>query len=300
MTLRPRIVCEPEGFPSKFRCKLLQYGHRLRQPLLAQSVEQLINSFRRIAQRRTLVADTAQRRRLVEIEEVGDEVVGVLRLDSVWIERPVWKVLEVERHYDVGTTLRIFFVAARTQPGAPGFVPPAERITVFDNDGTLWAEQPMYFQALFAMDRVRAIAPQHPEWKEKQPFKGVLEDDIKAVAAAGEHGLIEMVMATHAGMTTEEFERTVSDWITTAKHPKSGKLCTEMVYQPMLELLAYLRGNGFKTFIVSGGGIEFMRPLGRTRLRHPSRTGHRQQHQNEVCPARWQPRAHAPARSQLL
>ncbi|MBJ7392940.1 MAG: haloacid dehalogenase-like hydrolase [Chthoniobacterales bacterium] len=136
----------------------------------------------------------------------------------------------------------------------------AERIATFDNDGCLWAEQPMYFQLFFALDRIKALAPQHPEWKEKEPFAALLKGDVKAALAGGEHALAEIVMATHAGLTTEEFEKVVTDWITNAKHPKTGKLYTEMVYQPMLELLAYLRANGFKTFIVSGGGIEFMRP----------------------------------------
>jgi phosphoserine phosphatase len=131
---------------------------------------------------------------------------------------------------------------------------------VFDNDGTLWAEQPMYFQAFFIFDRVRALAPRHPEWTTKEPFASVLKGDVKAALAGGEHALLELAMATHAGMTTEEFDRIVSDWIRTARHPKTGRLYTEMVYQPMLELLVYLRANGFKTFIVSGGGIEFMRP----------------------------------------
>jgi phosphoserine phosphatase len=151
------------------------------------------------------------------------------------------------------------FVAKVTRAG-DNFVPPAERIAVFDNDGTLWAEQPMYFQAFFIFERIKALAPQHPEWKDKEPFASVLRGDVKAALAGGEHALLEMAMATHAGMTTEEFDKIVRDWISTAKHPKTGKLYTEMVYQPMLELLAYLRANGFKTFIVSGGGIEFMRP----------------------------------------
>jgi phosphoglycolate phosphatase-like HAD superfamily hydrolase len=151
------------------------------------------------------------------------------------------------------------FVTKVTTAGSD-FVPPEERIAVFDNDGTLWAEQPMYFQAFFVFDRIKALAPQHPEWKDKEPFASVLRGDMKAALAGGEHGLLEMVMATHAGMTTGEFEKSVSHWLVTAKHPTTGKLYTEMVYQPMLELLAYLRANGFKTFIVSGGGIEFMRP----------------------------------------
>ena len=152
------------------------------------------------------------------------------------------------------------FVEQTTTSGSPGFVPVAERIAVFDNDGTLWSEQPMYFQAFFIFDRIRQLAPQHPEWKTKEPFASVLKGDTKTALAGGEHALLEMAMATHAGTTTEEFEQIVSEWIATAKHPTTGKLFTEMIYQPMLELLDYLRANGFKTYIVSGGGIEFMRP----------------------------------------
>ena len=152
------------------------------------------------------------------------------------------------------------FVDRVTNESGPDFVPPAERIATFDNDGTLWAEQPAYFQLFFAIDRVKAMAGEHPEWKNEQPFKAVLEDDMEALAASGEHGLLELVMATHAGMTTDEFQGVVQEWLATAKHPKTGVAYTEMVYQPMLELLDYLRANGFKTFIVSGGGIEFMRP----------------------------------------
>ena len=154
----------------------------------------------------------------------------------------------------------IRFVEEVTTAGGPGFVQPAERIAVFDNDGTLWSEQPMYFQLAFALDRVKVLAPQHPEWKEKQPFKAVLEGDMKTVLAGGEHALVELIMATHAGNTTEKFAQTVKDWLDTARHPKTGRPYTDMVFQPMLELLAYLRANGFKTYIVSGGGIEFMRP----------------------------------------
>jgi len=154
----------------------------------------------------------------------------------------------------------VAFVDKVTRQGSADFVPPSERIAVFDNDGTLWAEQPMYFQAFFIFDRIKALAPKHPEWKTKEPFASVLRGDVKGALKGGEHALIEMVMATHAGMTTAEFEQIVSDWIATARHPKSGRRFTEMVYQPMLEMLAYLRANGFKTFIVSGGGIEFMRP----------------------------------------
>ena len=152
------------------------------------------------------------------------------------------------------------FVAKTTKQGSSDFVPPPERIAVFDNDGTLWCEQPIYFQFAFAIDRVKALAPQHPDWKEKEPFKSLLAGDMKGFAATGEKGVLELIMATHTGMTTDEFSKIVDDWITTAKHPKTGKLYTEMVYQPMLELLAYLRASGFKTYIVSGGGVEFMRP----------------------------------------
>ena len=154
----------------------------------------------------------------------------------------------------------VTFVERVIDEDSPDFVPPAERIATFDNDGTLWSEQPAYFQLLFAMDRVKALAPQHPEWRTKEPFAEVLKGDLKGVAAAGKKGAMEMLAATHVGMTVEEFEKTVTEWITTARHPTTGKLYTEMVYQPMLELLDYLRANGFKTFIVSGGGIEFMRP----------------------------------------
>jgi phosphoglycolate phosphatase-like HAD superfamily hydrolase len=152
------------------------------------------------------------------------------------------------------------FVTRVTQEGAPDFVPMSERIATFDNDGTLWAEQPVYVQLAFALDRVKALASQHPEWKQQQPFKGVLDGDMKAVAASGEKGLLDIMAATHASTTTEEFESIVRDWIATARHPATKRLYTEMVYQPMLEVLAYLRSKGFKTFIVSGGGVEFMRP----------------------------------------
>ena len=154
----------------------------------------------------------------------------------------------------------IAFVAQVTKAGSPGFVPPEERIAVFDNDGTLWAEQPIYFQLFFALDRVKALAPQHPEWKDREPFASLLKGDVKAALAGGEHAILEIVMATHAGDTTEEFETVVKDWIATARHPTTKRPYTDMVYQPMLEVLAYLRAHGFKTFIVSAGGVEFMRP----------------------------------------
>lgn len=152
------------------------------------------------------------------------------------------------------------FVARVTMEDSPDFVPVAERIATFDNDGTLWAEQPMYFQLLFALDRLKALAPQHPEWKSKEPFASLLKGDMRNVLAGGERALAEIIMVTHAGMTTAEFEQMVKSWIATAKHPRFKRPYTECVYQPMLELLAYLRVKGFKTFIVSGGGIEFMRP----------------------------------------
>jgi len=152
------------------------------------------------------------------------------------------------------------FVARVTTQGSPDFVPPAERIATFDNDGTLWCEQPVYFQLAFAFDRIKAMAPQHPEWKTTQPFKALLDKDMEALAANGEQGLLQIMAATHAGMTTAEFSKAVLDWTGSARHPRFNRPYTELVYQPMLELLGYLRANGFKTFIVSGGGVEFMRP----------------------------------------
>jgi phosphoserine phosphatase len=148
-----------------------------------------------------------------------------------------------------------------TTPGTTHFVPPEERIATFDNDGTLWTEHPMYTQLAFALERVKALSPKHPEWKGKQPFKAVLENDLKALGAAGEKGLVELVMATHAGMSTDAFAKIATDWLAEARHPRFKRPYTELAYQPMLELLAYLRANGFKTFIVSGGGVEFMRPM---------------------------------------
>ncbi len=151
------------------------------------------------------------------------------------------------------------FVRAVTTEGTSSFVMPAERIAVFDNDGCLWSEQPTYFQLLFAIDRVKQLAPQHPEWSTTEPFKAALTGDMHALAESGIKGLLELVMATHAGVTTDEFEDIVRDWITTARHPVTGRPYTAMVFQPMLELLDFLRAKGFKTFIVSGGGIEFIR-----------------------------------------
>jgi phosphoserine phosphatase len=152
------------------------------------------------------------------------------------------------------------FVQDTTRKVSPDFVPVSERVAVFDNDGTLWSEQPMYFQAFFIFDRIKALAPEHPEWKTKEPFASVLRGDMKSALAGGEHALMEMAMATHAGTTTEQFDAIVREWAASAKHPKTGRLYTEMVYQPMLEVLRYLRANGYRTYIVSGGGIEFMRP----------------------------------------
>ncbi len=160
-----------------------------------------------------------------------------------------------------GTTKQaiIDFVTNTTKEGV-GFIPMADRIACFDNDGTLWSEQPMYFQFAFALDQVKVMAPQHPEWKNKQPFKALLEGDLKTALAGGEKALLEIVMTAHSGMTTEEFDKTVTDWMATATHPKTGKHYNEMIFQPMVELLIYLRTNGYKTFIVSGGGVDFMRP----------------------------------------
>ena len=154
----------------------------------------------------------------------------------------------------------VAFVAKVTREGTAGYVPPAERIAVFDNDGTLWSEQPVYVQLAFALDRVKALAPRHPEWQTQEPFASLLKGDVAGAFAGGEKAVAQIVMATHAGTTTEEFATIVKDWLATARHPVTGRPYTGMVYQPMLELLGYLRANGFRTFIVSGGGIEFMRP----------------------------------------
>jgi len=152
------------------------------------------------------------------------------------------------------------FVTAVTTEGGPNYVAPADRVATFDNDGTLWSEQPYYFQLAFALDRIKALAPDHPEWQDTEPFKSVLAGDLKGVAASGKKGLAQIIAASHTGMTTDEFAQIVSDWISSATHPQTGKPYTEMIYQPMLELLDYLRANDFEVYIVSGGGIEFMRP----------------------------------------
>jgi phosphoserine phosphatase len=166
---------------------------------------------------------------------------------------PSWKAGPVK-------TQVVDFVRRVTTAGSADFVAPGERIATFDNDGTLWAEQPMYVQLAFALDRVKALAPQHPEWKDTQPFKAVLEGDLHQVAASGERGAVQLLVATHAGMTTDQFATIVRDWFVHARHPRFQRPYTEMVYQPMLEVLAYLRAHGFKSYIVSGGGVEFMRP----------------------------------------
>lgn len=154
----------------------------------------------------------------------------------------------------------INFVNQTTKEGSPAFIPVAERIACFDNDGTLWSEQPVYFQFFFAIEQIKTMAPQHPEWKDKQPFKAILEGDMKTVMGGGEKTLLQILKVSHTGMTTEAFSESVKNWIKTAKHPKTGKLFKDMVFQPMLELLAYLRAHEYKTFIVSGGGMDFMRP----------------------------------------
>lgn len=153
------------------------------------------------------------------------------------------------------------FVKATTTEGGEGYVAPQDRIAVFDNDGTLWTEQPFYTQLGFTLDRVKTLAPQHPEWKTKEPFASILSGDLKGIAKAGEKGIVELGMATHAGMTTDQFNKIVTDWFAQAKHPKTGKPYTEMTCLPMRELLDFLRSNGFTTYIVSGGGVEFMRPV---------------------------------------
>jgi len=154
----------------------------------------------------------------------------------------------------------IDFVTKTTNEGGADFVPVADRIACFDNDGTLWSEQPLYFQFFFAIEQIKAMAPQHPEWKDNQPFKAILEGDMKTVMGGGEKALLQILKVSHADMTTEAFSASVKNWIKTAKHPKTGKLYKDMVYQPMLELLAYLRAHEYKTFIVSGGGMDFIRP----------------------------------------
>ena len=202
-----------------------------------------------------------QRRKLIDpVTNIKCIVMGIL-IVCLTATPAVWAADPLPSWNDTAPKQSIIaFVQQVTKEGSTDYISTAERIAVFDNDGTLWAEQPMYFQLFFALDRVKALAPQHPEWKTREPFASLLKGDVKSALAGGEHAILEIVMATHAGMTTVEFETIVKDWLTTARHPKTKQPYTEMVYQPMLELLAYLRANGFKTFIVSGGGIEFMRP----------------------------------------
>lgn len=174
---------------------------------------------------------------------------------------PAWAFADLPSWNEGPTKSAIIdFIARVTREGGPDYVPPAERIAVFDNDGTLWSEQPMYVQLAFGLDRIKAQSARHPEWKTTQPFKAALEGDAKTLAQGGAKSLAELIMASHAGMTSDEFDTIVRDWLRTARHPRYNRPYTELVYQPMLELLAYLRLHGFKTYIVSGGGIDFMRP----------------------------------------
>jgi hypothetical protein len=195
------------------------------------------------------------------MKKIGNGIlIGILAATLVCVATSVRAELLPSWNDTAPKKALVAFVEKVTRSGSPDFVLPAERIAVFDNDGTLWAEQPMYFQMIFALDRVKALAPQHPEWKDKEPFASLLKGDLKSALEGGERAILEIVMATHADMTTTEFEQIVKDWIAKARHPQTKRLYTEMVYQPMLEVLAYLRANGFKPFIVSGGGIEFIRP----------------------------------------
>jgi hypothetical protein len=195
---------------------------------------------------------TKMQRNIVKIITLA-LVLAVAPMAAAAADLPSWNEGEAKQSI-------VDFVQRVTTSGSADYVPVPERIVVFDNDGTLWIEQPMYVQLAFVLDRVKVLAPAHPEWKNMQPFKAALEGDLKTIASGGEHALLELIMVTHAGMTTTEFAQTVKDWLDVARHPKFKQPYTELVYQPMLELLAYLRANGFKTFIVSGGGIEFMRP----------------------------------------
>ena len=189
-------------------------------------------------------------------------VAFVLVFASIMIPSTVFAQDALPSWNDTAARTRIMdFVKKTTTEGTDDYVAPADRIAVFDNDGTLWSEQPFYFQLGFMLDRVKTLAPQHPEWKEKEPFKSVLAGDMKGVAKSGEKGMVELGMATHSGMTTDQFAKIVTDWFAAAKHPRTGKPYDEMTFVPMRELLDYLRANGFKTYIVSGGGVEFMRPI---------------------------------------
>ncbi len=196
----------------------------------------------------------------IDVSLASVAVALILLIAAAW--NPVFAQEPLPSWNDTPAKARILdFVKATVTEGGNGYVAPSDRIAVFDNDGTLWSEQPYYTQLGFVLDRVKALAPRHPEWKTKEPFKSVLAGDMKGIARGGEKGIVDLVMATHAGMTTEEFSKTVSDWFATARHPRTGKPYTEMTYVPMRELLDYLRANGFSTYIVSGGGVEFMRPV---------------------------------------
>lgn len=181
--------------------------------------------------------------------------------DSPQHENPAARAADpLPSWYDTEARARILqFVERTTTPGSPDFIPPDQRIAVFDNDGTLWAEQPLYFQLLFAIDRVKTLAPSHPEWQHTEPFASLLKSDTKSALAGGEHAILNIVAATHAGMTTDEFDQTVRDWIESARHPTTRRRYLDMTYQPMVEVLNLLRAANYKTFIVSGGGVEFMR-----------------------------------------
>lgn len=195
---------------------------------------------------------------------------GLLTLFIAWTSTAVAQTDPLPSWNDGAAKQAIIaFVTDVTREGSSDFIPEPERIATFDNDGTLWIEQPVYVQFAFALDRVKALAPQNPEWNDKQPFKAVLDGDMAAVAAAGEHSAVEIVAATHAGMTPAEFREAVKDWLATAKHPRFGRRYDELVYRPMLEVLAYMRANGFKTFIVSGGGAEFIRAFAQERYGIP-------------------------------
>jgi phosphoglycolate phosphatase-like HAD superfamily hydrolase len=190
--------------------------------------------------------------RLIAIAPFAGCVVPVTHAAGAQDPLPSWNDTAAKRSI-------VAFVERVTKPGSKDFVPLPARIATFDNDGTLWAEQPLYFQLAFALDRLKALAPAHPEWREKEPFASILQGNLKGALAEGEHAAVAIVAATHAGMTTDEFDGIVRNWLRTAQHPRFKRPYTRCVYQPMLEVLRYLRANGFKTFIVSGGGVEFMR-----------------------------------------
>jgi phosphoserine phosphatase len=175
---------------------------------------------------------------------------------------PLWALAQPLKSWNEGTAKQAIFkfVNDVTTQGAPTYVAPEDRIAVFDNDGTLWAEQPMYIQFVFMLEQVKAAAPKHPEWNDNAAFKALMARDTKALTAMGQKPVLELLAAANSGMTVAEYDKTIRDWLATAKHPKFKRPYTDLVYVPMQELLAYLRANDFKTFIVSGGSVEFMRP----------------------------------------